>query len=193
MKEEYAPMLERSSKELQSTIHLSLESSCLPMAISNEPEYPPLLGPGFHGMNLSALRALCVTAFPTSSTRERIMGGLEAVLTALHQAAIPAEAWIDGSFLTQKVDPQDSDIVIKLDTAFVETCTPDQLALVDAIAGSQMYKSHHCHSFSFVAYPDGHAEFGVSQWMNAYWIRQFGFSRDLQMKGIVLVGTPFVS
>jgi len=57
-------------------------------------------------MTLDALRELCVTPFPLSNTRPAIMAGLEQLLQDLINYGISADVWIDGSFLTEKIDPK---------------------------------------------------------------------------------------
>jgi hypothetical protein len=44
------------------------------------------------------------------------------------------------------------------------------------------------HSFVTVRYPKGHPSHGFGEWMHAYWVRQFGFSRTMtHMKGMALL------
>lgn len=77
-------------------------------------EFPPLLSAGFHEMLLPALRQLCVDGFPLSTTRAGLMGGIEAICASLSTALIPASVWINGSFMTQKIDPNDVDLAVKM-------------------------------------------------------------------------------
>ena len=156
---------------------------------SGKPEYPPLFPPGFHSMSLTDVRMKCVVAFTLSSTREAIMDGLETVVDRLRKDAVECELWLDGSFTTEKIDPADVDLVMVLTSDFVNTAT---LAQADAIqwVESNLKSSHHCDSYVLVTYPDGHALAGYSQWMHAYWIKQFGFSRGLEFKGMPRVKVP---
>jgi hypothetical protein len=136
-----------------------------------KPEFPPLLPPGFHLMTLAGVRQLCVVAFPLSTTRAAIMDGLESVIAKLAAERIEGEVWIDGSFLTRKIDPSDSDIVVAVKGDFVSAATPDQKAVMNWIE-SNLKGSHRCDSYLHVAYPAGHDLAGYSEWMRAYWIRQ---------------------
>src|SRR5688500_8482129 len=77
-----------------------------------KPEFPPLLPDGFHPMTLADLRALCVSSRGPSLTRARIVEGLDDLVGRLVRAAVLGEVWIDGSFVTEKVDPEDVDILI---------------------------------------------------------------------------------
>jgi hypothetical protein len=84
------------------------------MAGALKPEFPPLLAPGRHAMARDELRVLCVTnpLFSISKRRPDVMASLENLLNALSTESIRSEVWVDGSFLTQKIEPEDVDLVI---------------------------------------------------------------------------------
>jgi len=42
------------------------------------------------------------------------MTGLEAVLGSLNGMGFKLEAWVNGSFLTEKINPDDSDIAVRI-------------------------------------------------------------------------------
>lgn len=140
-------------------------------------------------MTPEKLRTLCVLDFPLSTTRQAIMDGLESVVDALSAESVECEVWADGSFLTKKIDPEDSDVVVVVTGDFLVGARQGQL---DALAWvrSNLKSSHRCDSYMFVDYPAGHDLAGYGQWMRAYWIRQFGFSRGNNLKGIAVVGLP---
>jgi hypothetical protein len=70
-----------------------------------KPDFPPLLPEGLHPTTIAELRELCVAGFPLSNGRERIMAGLEAVVQRLEQEGIVGDLWVDGSFMTQAIEP----------------------------------------------------------------------------------------
>lgn len=82
--------------------------------MTDKEEFPPLLEPGFHVTTLADLRSGCVTAFPLSKSRAQIMDGLEKFVDMLRSEGIVGDLWIDGSFMTQKLDPEDVDIVLSV-------------------------------------------------------------------------------
>ena len=151
-------------------------------------EFPPLLPVGFHEMLLLALRELCVDRFPLSTTRARLMGAIEAMCGSLSAALIPAAVWIDGSFMTQKVDPADVDLAVRLSYAALPNPGAEQQALLGRIVAKQFGG---CDSYVFVEYPAGHPQHAVGDMMRAYWQRQFGFSRSDAFKGMAVIRTPF--
>jgi hypothetical protein len=140
-------------------------------------------------MTLADVRMMCVVPFTLSSTRHVIMDGLETVVDRLLVDGIEGELWIDGSFLTEKIDPEDADVVMVVDSGYLATATAGQQATLDWL-GTNLRSSHHCDSYLLVSYPLGHASAGFGEWMRSYWIRQFGFSRGLDLKGMPTVKVP---
>lgn len=166
-----------------------MEAGCRAVT-DNKEEFPPLLNAGFHSMSLGELRQLCVDNFPRSVRRPQIMAGLEKVLTILSQTGLQAEAWVDGSFLTQKSEPDDSDIVIRVTGSAEAAASDEQIAVVEWINATDLKTPFLCHAFAFVEYENGHPLSGVGEWCRAYWIRQFGFSRENEMKGLARIDLP---
>lgn len=157
--------------------------------MDNKDEYPPLLQAGFHTMTVAELRKLCVDRFPLSKRREPIMDGLEQVLGRLNATGITAEAWIDGSFLTEKLEPEDFDMVVRVTSADYALCTPAQMDVLDWL-NSDLKAVFLCDGYSFVEYEKDHSRAAIGEWMRAYWIRQFGFSRENELKGMAVVLLP---
>lgn len=153
-------------------------------------EYPPLLAVGFHPMTIVELRKLCVDGFPTSKRRIQIMNGLEKVLLKIAATDLKAEAWIDGSFLTEKVEPDDSDIVVRVTGADCDAANADQENIMNWLNDEDLKPDYFCDSYCFVEYESTHTLCGVGEWERAYWIRQFGFSRKDELKGLALIELP---
>lgn len=154
-----------------------------------KPDYPPLLPLGWHKHTLPELRVRCVDAFPLSSTRDRIMTCLEHITGVLSDAGMKGKLWVNGSFLTNKIDPDDSDVVLCMKSDFADNMTPEQQE-VDrwfADVNGNLYQWLKCHTFSITRWPEGHPNFEVGEWNYAYWLRQWGFSRADLPKGIAVV------
>lgn len=49
---------------------------------------------------------MCVDPYPESRTRPEVMAGLQSIYGRLGGLAITGEMWVDGSFLTAKMDPE---------------------------------------------------------------------------------------
>lgn len=155
----------------------------------NKQEFPPLLGVGFHTMDMAALRKLCVESFPASKRRSKIMLLFEEIVQKIIAERIESKIWIDGSFMTKKTDPLDVDICLCIQSVFVDNANIQQQDVLKWINGD-LSNSHLCDSYIFVEYPKGHKREAETTWGNAYWIRQFGFTRKDEHKGIAVIETP---
>lgn len=82
------------------------------MSALEKEEFKPLLPAGWHAMDLEAARRLCVTRFPFSISRPRIMSLLEDVIVMMQQARMRGEIWLVGSFTTEKMNPDDVDLLL---------------------------------------------------------------------------------
>jgi hypothetical protein len=114
---------------------------------------------------------------------------LDAVTSRLGTDGILGELWVDGSFLTEKIDPEDSDVVLVVSDDHVTNATPAAHATLQWFAGD-LKPVYACDSYIHVEYPQNHARRGYGEWMRAYWIKQFGFSRAEEMKGIAVLTVP---
>lgn len=141
-------------------------------------------------MTLPELRALCVTNFALSTRREQLMRSVEALCTAVSTALISSEIWVDGSFLTQKVDPADVDLVVVVQSASWPG-TGQQRHVMGRVAQKD-FGSPPCDSYVLVEYPSSHKHYPETELMRAYWIKQFCFSRNEEMKGLAVIRTPIV-
>ncbi|TXT38182.1 MAG: hypothetical protein FD138_463 [Planctomycetota bacterium] len=156
---------------------------------SDKPEFPPLLQIGRHSATLDDIQAVCVDAFPGSTTRPTIMKGLRAVVAKLVLHCIECELWIDGSFLTQKIDPEDCDLVLRARGEFYDNeATDDQRAVIDWV-NDNLRDELLCHSGGFFEYEPTHPEYWLGEYSYCYWMRQWGFSRgdEPDLKGIAVL------
>lgn len=150
-------------------------------------EFAPLLPVGRYQKTMAELRQLCANEFPLSRTRDTIMRGLEQVVSMLRNNKIVGELWVNGSFLTEKIDPNDSDVVLVVQSTFCDNATPQQRQTLNWINGD-LKTSHCCDSYLTVQYPESHALYWYGEWWLHYWMRQWGFSEDAStMKGIAVV------
>ena len=111
-----------------------------------KPEWPPLLERGFHPMTLGGLRQLCVTPFSLSKTRPAIMAGLEQLTEDVAGYGIAADLWIDGSFVTEKLDPEDADVVFCVRAELYDNGTPSQRQILDALNDADLKPGYQTHS-----------------------------------------------
>ena len=152
-----------------------------------ESDFSPLLQPGFHPSSLPGLEVMCVDAFnPKSTTRENIMEGLKQVLNQLASVSLQCDVWVDGGFLTEKINPKDSDIVIRASGPYVESASQSIKDVVKWL-GTDLKPKFLCHCFFLPVYSVGHQLYDTARKLDAYWKGQFGFSRANNPKGIAVI------
>ena len=61
-------------------------------------------------MTLERLRDLTVAPLSASQRRTTLFSALDALVTNLILLSIPCELWINGSFLTEKLEPDDIEL-----------------------------------------------------------------------------------
>jgi hypothetical protein len=158
------------------------------VAGTDKQEFAALLPAGFHPMDLAGLRRLTVDRFPYSFTRHSIMTSFESIVARINQSGIAGQIWIDGSFLTEKPEPEDVDMVLAIDVATFRSLDAAQQRFFLGFQAASLFASHKCDNYAIIIDPSR----PDSAWLYAYWLRQFGFSRADEMKGIVTINVPFL-
>ncbi|MEO3990869.1 DUF6932 family protein [Pseudocitrobacter cyperus] len=86
--------------------------------------FPPLLPPGFHDLDDSSIKRLCVDQFPESTRRGMLYYNYTQLISNIRslqqQFKCFIELWIDGSFTTEKPEPDDIDILLVIDHALLD-------------------------------------------------------------------------
>ena len=156
-------------------------------------EFPPLLAPGFHGMTFEELHDLCITPFlyRGDHARMKVMDGIKSLVGKLSDAGVVGDVWIDGSFLTQKIDPDDADIIVHVSAEQYEN-DPSAKAAVDWSVHDDRQSSHFCDGYKWVEYQRGHIMFNFSDINREKWTKWFGRSRPpkREPKGIAVIAIP---
>lgn len=123
-------------------------------------DHPPLLAPGRHLLSLQEIHDLCVGRFSgvARSHRERLYYSLEDFYQRLLVANITCDILVDGSFLTEKPEPEDVDIKVYIDVVAHDGLSDAQYILYSAITDGLNIPL--IDSTSWVTYPLGHPDFG---------------------------------
>ena len=161
------------------------------MAAYLKPEFTALLDPGKHEFELSGVLELCVLAecFSLSITRREVLGKLLDVVRRLNSFKVTGELWIDGSFVTKKVDPEDVDILLRVSSDIYDSDDKAR-AVVDWASSAELLESHSCDAYRWIEYSSGHPLHAESEADRRYWERWFGYGRNGKPKGIVVVKLP---
>ncbi|SRR5258708_6242018 len=155
-------------------------------------DYPPLLPNGLHPKTLTELHQVCVAEFPLSQSRASKFAGLRRIVERLAAEGIQGDLWIDGSFLTQKIEPGDIDIALRLEPAFLTQVSTAQTRLLkwfgsgDATIRAEIRRDFSCDSYAFCDIPSGQPGYPGHD-MRQYWLNQFGVDRSGAPKGIAVL------
>ena len=120
------------------------------------------------------------------------MRSLESLVAGLSSAAVKAQVWIDGSFLTKKIDPDDVDLLVVIqeqDFSMGMTIPVKRDALMH-IVKQEFTIPAKCDSYLSIEYPPGHIRHALGQKQRVYWLKQFGESRSGEKKGIAFLDVP---
>lgn len=116
------------------------------------------------------------------------MKGLARIHERLDIERIGCELWIDGSFLTQKIDPQDVDLALRLSAASYDEGCPTQRQAIEWVADNdERWRNDLCDTYVWFEYPEGHQHEDVGAEGRSYWMRWFGTARSGQPKGIAVI------
>jgi hypothetical protein len=154
----------------------------------HKPEFPPLLQPGLHEMSVDDLKAVVVDGFPLSTGRETLWTNFLGIVHQLKTVGISCKIWIDGSFLTKKIEPDDVDFVVDVPAHVADNPTPAQKALLNELGNLAFCKTGKLHSFLMLNAPLVHKYYALSQRLHEQWKRDFGFAYvSREPKGIAVV------
>ena len=157
-----------------------------------KPEFPPLLTPGFYVMTLADVRKLCVTDISGSITRRPIMDRVIEVIRKVSDAGVIGEFWLDGSFITEKIDPEDVDTLLRVSSDQYDS-DPAKQIVIDWASNEDLWMTHSCDAYKWVEYSSGHPLFFQSEEMRIRWTDWYGHSRRRIPKGIIVVNLPAVT
>ena len=164
--------------------------------VHHKQEFPPLLAQGFHEMSVGELRGFCVEGFPDSLRRQEIMAGFELIHEQLELLSFTGEIWVDGSFLTKKLEPDDIDFVVMMPSAFYDSGTEDQKQFIEWLVNNEddPKKSFRCHTDVGLLYESSHPFWSLTVETLRHWEHDvYGYSvATREPKGIVIVKLPTV-
>jgi hypothetical protein len=154
----------------------------------HKPEFPPLLHAGLHNMSVTELKQLVVDGFPLSTRRYDLWQSFIKIIEHLKALKIPCKIWVDGSFVTRKIDPDDIDFVVDVPVHAFDNATPPQAEFLKSLADMVFGKTEKMHTFVMFDAPLIHSKYALSQTLHDQWKRDFGFSYvKKEPKGIAVI------
>lgn len=155
-----------------------------------KPEFPPLLPAGLHVLDALALFRLTVGNFKTSAKRPVLWASLMKFCEELRdEGIIPCNLWLDGSFLTEKVEPDDIDLIVELDNSIYSKLRMASLAYFQRLSSQPLHVETRClHTFLMIKYPILHIDHAFSLAVRKQWEYDFGHALlSKTPKGIVIL------
>lgn len=114
------------------------------------------------------------------------MTGLEALVAKLQSDSVKGEIWVDGGFLSKKLNPKDVDILV-CSSALIYDSNPSIKQVLDWIEDEDLKPVYWCHSFKQLDYPHEHPMHVISQRTSDAWRRWYGHDRQGNPRGIAAV------
>jgi len=142
-------------------------------------EERPLLEPGLHDFKIIEIGNHFLMDFPDSKTRKTLIHGFHKYINHLSSIGVPLEIWIDGSFTTNKVDPNDIDLVIFSPASVINALPAKKQQLFQVLTDRSTVRKNFGCDVLFCPSED--------QNMRSYWRGWYGFNRHEQPKGIARV------
>lgn len=145
--------------------------------------FPPLLPPGFHDLDENKIKLLCVDDFPNSVRRSILYCNYIQLMTGIRsinrQFKCFVEVWVDGSFTTEKPEPDDIDMLLVIDYDQLNLVPPMFQPQVERLLDRPYIK--HNYSIDLLLLRNGQGEDRM------HWRGVFGHDREDTPKGIVRV------
>ena len=142
-------------------------------------DFPPLLPDGLHPRTLDEVQTQCVDAFANSQSRPQLLAGLRTLVQILSTDGLRGDLWIDGSFVTRKLNPADVDVVLHVSDD--PELTDAQWDRIESFASAEfrtrVREDYGC-DFYFMLERDI---------LDSYWRKQYGTDRNGRIKGIVVI------
>jgi hypothetical protein len=145
---------------------------------------------GFHRKALADVEELCVGSFPLSDTRKEIMAGLNYVLTRIIAAGVTGEVWLNGSFVTEKINPSDCDFVALIPAEFYDSGTQAQRSVIEWLISkeNEPKKRFKCDAYVHLRYTVDSPEHVLWQPTLDRWQDIYGHSvKGRTPKGIIVL------
>jgi len=140
-----------------------------------KPEFPPLLSAGLHRFDAVGLQRLTVRNFAASVSRQRLWDNFKRlVIDKITRVGLSCEIWLNGSFLTHKIDPNDVDFVVDVPINSWQHATHHQAALLYQYSAMAFPASDVLHSFVMYNTPPGHPMESGAIAIHRQWERDFG-------------------
>jgi hypothetical protein len=146
------------------------------------------LPPGLIPTSIKELKKHCVLDFGESSTRNEIFNGYTKYCREMIVLEVAIKQWLGGSFITNKINPNDIDFVTHIDGNKADELDEMGQQIFINLHDRKKTKSEYlCDVFDpILVYPEEQSdlfEFAVNQMK--FWLKYLGRDRNKNLKGII--------
>lgn len=144
------------------------------------------LNPGIHKYSVNEFKNQFVDSFELSTTRQDIYSKFKYWVNLLTQILPPKYMWLDGSFLTTKLNPNDIDLVVFYDPKDItEDISKDLGNIINNVSRSLRCDAYFSYCFKDWSPSETANVDPMITTKRTYWKGQFGFDRNDEPKGII--------
>jgi len=135
---------------------------------------------GKNNQNLNEFKDMFVENFTTESTRHAIYSNLEKYISEFKtEITSNFKLWINGSYVTDKMNPGDVDIVILVDR---EIAVKKEDLLQSKYLNKASLKEFNIDAYIVRTYPEDHKKYGITLSDLLYWEHWFSNSKKNRAK-----------
>lgn len=163
-----------------------IRSCCIGRAMIPAFDENGYLPPGLHGATLEEFKTRFVDDVVESETRTDIYAGYLKYSEDLSTLDILIKQWLDGSFTTKKINPNDLDLfsqvdALKLNNKYI--CDQFLRLVVNKNQSNRklLNTKYKCDPFAIAVYPQGHKLYNMTAKTINYWLTSFG--HDMKVPG----------
>jgi hypothetical protein len=144
---------------------------------------------GRHVATIGEIEAFFVDAFPTSTRRRPLFESFKVMRVAITRVVPIREQWLNGSFVTDKLEPADIDVVTIVEGSEFDALDGSAQMLLKGLVHAKVTQyMHGCDSYLMAHYPAASSHRSTYDHAEAYWDGWFGVHRvDGRPKGYVQV------
>ncbi len=142
-------------------------------------EYTPLLEPGIHDISKDALIEHFVLPFSSKDKRSELIERFNVLLEQVESIGISFEIWVNGSFVTDKEEPNDIDVAFFFNPLDANALAVDKQNVLRELANNSLSKFRYNCDVYFLPNND--------VGLRSYWRGWFGFTRTETAKGFARI------
>jgi hypothetical protein len=144
-----------------------------------------LLDPGMYEPTIYEFRETFVDSFPNSETRGGLYNGYMEYSKKCIDDSFVKKHWVDGSYVTDKIDPGDIDLAMLVDANKVRTHVKDGKTFDHGRSEYLTFlkKEYGCHVFVVMGYPEDDPRYvSVTKRDSEYWQDKWGHTKEMKKR-----------